>query len=143
MSHLLFPGSDFCCQIPEIKSKILFSFPKFYKYLRDIRGFNCRNNLTIKDKMRIMFRKDWCIIMLNFLNIYIYKLVNCSWEHYSLPWIASLTLDRYLIMLNVKQRGIKYYFLSLWYDLIWDWTQVSQTIGEHSNNYANGSCGNK
>ena len=32
-------------------------------------------------------------------------------------------------MLSVKQEGIKYYF---------DWTPVSWTIGEHSNNYANG-----
>ena len=31
-------------------------------------------------------------------------------------------------MLSVKQGGIKYYFLSLWYDL--DWTLISRTIGE-------------
>ena len=37
-------------------------------------------------------------------------------------------------MLNVKQGGIKYHFLSLWYDLTWDWTPISRTIGEHSNN---------
>ena len=35
-------------------------------------------------------------------------------------------------MLSVKQGGIKYHFLSLWYDSTWDWTSVSQTIGEHS-----------
>ena len=40
-------------------------------------------------------------------------------------------------MLSVKQRGIKYHFLSLWYDSTWDRTQVSQAIGEHSNHYAN------
>ena len=40
-------------------------------------------------------------------------------------------------MLSVKQGGIKYYFLSLWYDSTWDWTQVSRTIGEHSKHYAN------
>ena len=40
-------------------------------------------------------------------------------------------------MLRVNQGGIKYHFLSLWYDLTKDWTQVSQTIGEHSNHYAN------
>ena len=39
-------------------------------------------------------------------------------------------------MLSVKQGIIKYHFLSLWYDLTWDWTQVSQAIGEHSNHYA-------
>ena len=40
-------------------------------------------------------------------------------------------------MLSVKQGGIKYHFLSLWYDLTWNGTQVSQAIGEHSNHYAN------
>ena len=34
-------------------------------------------------------------------------------------------------MLSVKQEGSKYQFLSLWYDLTWDWTQVSSAIGEH------------
>ena len=34
-------------------------------------------------------------------------------------------------MLSVKQGGIKYYFLSLWYDSTWDWTPVSRTIGEY------------
>ena len=29
-----------------------------------------------------------------------------------------------------KQGGIKYHFLSLWYDLTWDWTTVSQAIGK-------------
>ena len=40
--------------------------------------------------------------------------------------------DMYLILLSVKQGGIKYHFSSLWYDTTWDWTQVSRTIGEHS-----------
>ena len=40
-------------------------------------------------------------------------------------------------MLSVKQGYIKYYFLSLWYDSIWDWTQASRAIGEHTNQYAN------
>ena len=39
-------------------------------------------------------------------------------------------------MLSVKQDSIKYHFLSLWYDSTWDWTKVSQAIGEHSNHYA-------
>ena len=39
-------------------------------------------------------------------------------------------------MLSVKQ-GIKYHFESLWYDVTWDWTEVSQTIGEHSTHLAN------
>ena len=38
-------------------------------------------------------------------------------------------------MLSVKQVGIKYHFLSLWYDLTRDWTEVSRVISEHSNNY--------
>ena len=38
-------------------------------------------------------------------------------------------------MLSAKQGGIKYHFLSLWYDSTWDWTQVSRAIGEHSNPY--------
>ena len=39
-------------------------------------------------------------------------------------------------MLSDKQGDIKYHFLSLWFDTNWDWTQVSQAIGEHSNHYA-------
>ena len=35
-------------------------------------------------------------------------------------------------MLSVKQGGIKYHFLSLWYDSTWDWTPVSRPIGEYS-----------
>ena len=31
-------------------------------------------------------------------------------------------------MLSVKQGGIKYHFLSLWYDSTWDWTQVSRAV---------------
>ena len=34
----------------------------------------------------------------------------CWGGRYSIPWIASLTLDPYLIMLGVKQSGIKYHF---------------------------------
>ena len=62
----------------------------------------------------------------------------CKVRHYAFLWIAPLTLDPYLIMLNVKQGGIKYHFLSLWYDSTWDWTPVYQIISEHSNNYASG-----
>ena len=62
--------------------------------------------------------------------------------HSSFLRIAQLTLDPYLIMLSVKQGGTKYFFffffLSLWYDSTRDWTPVSQTIGKHSNHYANG-----
>ena len=40
-------------------------------------------------------------------------------------------------MLSIKQGGIEDQFLSLWYDSIWDWTQVSRGKGEHSNHHAN------
>ena len=40
-------------------------------------------------------------------------------------------------MLSIKHGNIKYYFLSIWYDSARDWTQVSRTIGENSNHYAN------
>ena len=40
------------------------------------------------------------------------------------------------MMLSVKQGGIKYHFLSLWYDSTWDWTLVFQAIGKHSNHHA-------
>ena len=62
----------------------------------------------------------------------------CRGGHYSFLWIAPLTLDAYLIMLSVKQGGIKYYFLSLRYDSTWDWTLISQSFGEHSNQYVSG-----
>ena len=52
------------------------------------------------------------------------------------PGLLHFTLDPYLIMLSVKQGGIKYHFLSLWYDSTWDRTQVSRAIGEHSNRQA-------
>ena len=51
------------------------------------------------------------------------------------PILHHFTLDSYLIMLSVKQGSIKYHFLSLWYDLTWDWTQASWAIGEYSNHY--------
>ena len=57
----------------------------------------------------------------------------CRGGRYSFPGLLYFTLDAYLIMLSVKQGGIKYHFLSLWYDSTWDWTQVSRAIGEHSN----------
>ena len=40
-------------------------------------------------------------------------------------------------LLSVKQGGIKYYFLNLWYDSTWDWTLVSWIIGERSTHKAN------
>ena len=54
----------------------------------------------------------------------------CRGGCYSFPVLLYFTLDPYLIMLSVKQGGIKYHFLSLWYGSTWDWTQVSRAIGE-------------
>ena len=34
-------------------------------------------------------------------------------------------------MLSVKQVSNKYHFLSLWYDLTWDWNPISRTIDEY------------
>ena len=56
----------------------------------------------------------------------------CKGGCYSFPGLLHLTLDAYLIMLSVKQGGIKYYFFNLWYDSTWDRTPVFQTISEHS-----------
>ena len=36
------------------------------------------------------------------------------------PGLLHFTLDAFLIMLSVKQGGIKYHFWSLWYDSTWD-----------------------
>ena len=60
--------------------------------------------------------------------------LNCRGGHYTLSLDCSTTLDPYLIMLSVKQRGMKYHFLSLSYDSTRDWTLVFRTINEHSNN---------
>ena len=45
--------------------------------------------------------------------------------------LLHFTLDTYLIVLSVKQGGIKYHFFSLWFDSTWDQTTVSQAIGKH------------
>ena len=52
--------------------------------------------------------------------------------HYSFPWIALLTLDLYLIMLCVKQGGIKYHFWVFGMTRLGIESQVSQAIGEYS-----------
>ena len=44
----------------------------------------------------------------------------CRGGRYYFPGLLYFTLDPYLIMLSVKQGGIKYHFLSLWYDSTWD-----------------------
>ena len=50
--------------------------------------------------------------------------------------MASRILDPYLVLLRVKQAGIKYHFLSLWYDSTWYWSPVCPAIGERFNHYA-------
>ena len=45
------------------------------------------------------------------------------------PGLLQFTLIH--IMLSVKQGGIKYHFLSLWYDSARDWTPISRAINEH------------
>ena len=57
----------------------------------------------------------------------------CRRGRYSFPGFLYFTLDPYLLILSVKQGGIKYHFLSFWSDSTWDWTQVSRAIGEHCN----------
>ena len=36
------------------------------------------------------------------------------------PGLLLFTLDTYLILLSVKQGGIKYYFKSIWYEVTLD-----------------------
>ena len=52
-----------------------------------------------------------------------------------MPLFALLPFDPYLIFRSVKQRGIKYHFLSLWYDSTWDWRLVCWTTAEYCNHY--------
>ena len=62
-----------------------------------------------------------------------FSIATTAWSRegwFSFPLIALFTLELYLIMLSVKQGGIKYHFLSLWYDSTWDWTPVCRAIGE-------------
>ena len=54
-------------------------------------------------------------------------------------WLLHFTPDTYLIILSDKQGGIKFHFLSLWYDSTWDWTPMSRTICEYSTHLTNGS----
>ena len=57
----------------------------------------------------------------------------CRRGRYSFLWMTPLYPWSLPYNVNsVKQGGIKYHFLSLWYDPTWDWTSVSWTMGEHS-----------
>ena len=55
---------------------------------------------------------------------------------YSLLQISPLYPWYNLTMLSVKEGGIKYHFLILWYDSTLDWTPVSRIIVEHSTHKA-------
>ena len=57
--------------------------------------------------------------------------LRCRGGRYSFPGLLHFTLDTYLIMLSVKQGGIKYHYW-VCYDSIWDRTLVSRAISEHS-----------
>ena len=46
------------------------------------------------------------------------------------PGFLHFTLDPHLIVLSAKQGGIKYHFLSLWYDSTWDWTPVFELYSQ-------------
>ena len=61
-------------------------------------------------------------------------------EESATPFLDCSTLPSVLYNANVKQGGIKYHFLSLWYDSTWDWTLVPQTIGEHSKPNSKTDC---
>ena len=61
--------------------------------------------------------------------------LKCKGGCYSFTWIVPLIFNLYLIMLCVKQRGIKYHFWNLRYASTQDWTAISQTIGKHSKHY--------
>ena len=47
---------------------------------------------------------------------FLFNTPRCRRGHYSFSCFTPPTFDLYLIMLSVKQGGIKYHFLSLWYD---------------------------
>ena len=74
-----------------------------------------------------------CVLYIIFKNYisFIYS-SNLFLVYYLVVGLLHFTYDPYLIMLSVKQEGIKYYFLSLWHDSNWDWTLVFQAIGKHS-----------
>ena len=55
----------------------------------------------------------------------------CRRGSYSFPGLLHFTLDPYLTVLEAKLGGIKNHFLSLLYDMTWDWTPFSRTTGGH------------
>ena len=69
-----------------------------------------------------------CVCVCVCVGIYIYKVSLFLWLlHRGVgegatpsPGLLRLTFNAYLIMLSVKQGGIKKHYLSLWYDESWD-----------------------
>ena len=53
----------------------------------------------------------------------------CWGVRYSVPWIAPLYPWSLPYNAGCKARQHQVSFLSLWYDLNWDWISVSRTIG--------------
>ena len=51
------------------------------------------------------------------------------------PGFLQFTLDPHLLMLSAKEGGVKYHFLSLWYDSTWDRTPLSQNRTLYSLDY--------
>ena len=58
--------------------------------------------------------------------------LRCRGGCYSIPWITPLYSWSLPYNAECKARQHEVPFLSLSYDSTWDWTQVSQTTGEHS-----------
>ena len=57
--------------------------------------------------------------------------------HYSFSWIASLYPWYVPYNAVLSKEAPNSIFFSVWYDSNWDWTPVSQTIGEYSTHYGN------
>ena len=85
-------------------------------------GNNCFvKNMNVRERDRLAWRKHF-----NVLNTSVICKINLS--------DLSKELS-YLILLSVKQGGIKYHFWSLWYDSTWDWTPISRTIYSCANKW--------
>ena len=115
---LLFNGISTCsviwCQIQNFRRTVVVLFNPLYIYF-----FSIHSKSIVEGDSKALF---------SIATTLIYRR-----GRYSFPGLLHFTLDTYLIMLSVKQGGIKYhFFLDLWYNSTWDWTPVSRTIGEHS-----------
>ena len=131
------------CRFSHSKTNHIKQYPRFYQispYLADILHEN-------REWIKIPFILSSCQIHQNLPCIY--KLATIAegdpkapfsiattpryrGERYSFPWIVPLTLDLHFRMLSVKEGGMKYHFLSLWYGSTRDWTLVSLAIAKQS-----------